>query len=177
MKEEKLGLKIQKWNLTPRTRIQSVIRGQGETKMQDGISIHSVNYHTANMIELQTNIEETKSSSRHRQPGFIDHIEPLGKKQESQIETTEQTPDRLYHKYSVKTGIGTAKTLRFAGSNQEEVLDNYEDVTMNQLIREDVLVQRNRVKETSLGEANSFEVDTIKNTDWDIVETVPDSKI
>ena len=83
--------------------------------MQDGISIHSVNDHTANMIELQTNVEETESSSRHRQPGFIDHCDSLGKKQKSQIETTEQTPDRLYHKYSVK----------------KEILDNCEDVTTN----------------------------------------------
>ena len=154
------------------TKVQSVLRGQVETKMQDGISIHSVNDHTANMIELQTNVEETESSSRHRQPGFIDHFDPLGKKQNSQIETTEQTPDRLYQKYSVKTGIGTAETLRYIGSNQ---VDNYEDVTKNQLIREDILVQRNCVKETSLGGAISFEVDTINYTDWDVVETVPDS--
>ena len=138
------------------TRVQSVIRGQGETKMKDGISIHSVNDLTANMIELQSNVEETKSSSRHRQPGFMDQFEQLGMKQKNQFETTEQTPDRLYDKYSVKTGIGTAQILRYIGSNQEEVLDNYEDVTKNQLIREDILVKRNRVKETSLGGAISF---------------------
>ena len=97
------------------TRIKSVIRGQVETKMQDGTSIHSVNDHTANMIELQTNVVETESRSRHRQPGFIDHCDSLSKKQKSQIETTEQTPDRLYHKYSVK----------------KEILDNCEDVTTN----------------------------------------------
>ena len=91
----------------------------------------------------------------------MDHFEPLGKKQKSQSETTEQTPE-LYHKYSVKTGIGTAETPRYIGSNQEEALDNYEDVTKNQLIREDILVQRDHVKETSLGGAISFEVDTIK---------------
>ena len=92
----------------------------------------------------------------------MDQFEQLGMKQKNQFETIEQTPDRLYHKYSVKTGIGTAQILRYIGSNQEEVLDNYEDVTKNQLIREDILVQRNHVKETSLGGAISFEVDTIK---------------
>ena len=91
----------------------------------------------------------------------MDHFEPLSKKQKSQFETTEETPE-LYHKYSIKTGIGTGETLRYIRSNQEEVLDNYEDVTKNQLIKEDILVQRNHVKETSLGGAISFEVDTIK---------------
>ena len=47
---------------------------------------------------------------------------------------------------------------------------------MNQLNREDILVRRNCVKETSHGGANSFEVDPIKNTDWDVVETVPNQE-
>ena len=106
--------------------------------MKDAVSNRSVNDLTANMIELQSTDEETKSSSRHCQPGFVDHFEPLGKKQKSQFETTEQTPNRLYHKYS----IGTAETLRYIGSNQEEVLDNYEDVAKNQLIREDMICWR-----------------------------------
>ena len=114
------------------------------------------------MIELQSNIEEMKSSARHRQPGFMDQFEQLGMKQKNRFETIEQTLDRSYHKYNIKTGIGTAQILRYIGSNQEEVLDNHEDVTMNQLMREDILVQRNCVKETSHSEANSFEVDTIK---------------
>ena len=131
------------------TRVQSVIRGQGETKMKDGVSIHSVNDLTANMIELQSNVEETKSSSRHRQPGFMDQFEQLGMKQKNRFETIEQTLDRSYHKYSVKTGIGTAQILRYIGSNQEEVLDNYEDVTKYQLIREDILAQQNNLIEPS----------------------------
>ena len=65
--------------------------------------------------------------------------------------------------------------LRYIESKKEEVLDNYEDVTKNQLIREDILVQQNRVKETSLSRAKSFEVDTKNYTDWDVGETVPDS--
>ena len=80
--------------------------------MKDGISIHSVNDLTANMIELQSNVEKTESSSRHHQPVFMDQFEQLGMKQKNQFETIEQTPDRSYHKYSVKTGIGTAETLR-----------------------------------------------------------------
>ena len=32
------------------------------------------------------------------------------------------------------------------------------------------------MKETSLGGAISFEVDTINYTDWDVDETVPDSR-
>ena len=136
------------------------MKGQDETKMKDAVSNRSVNDLTANMIEIQSTDEEMKSSSRHRQPGFVDHFEPLGKKQKSQFKTTEQTPD-LYHKCSVKTCIVNAKTLRYIRSNQEEVLDNYEDVTKNQLIREDILVQQNRVKETSLNRAKSVEVDTI----------------
>ena len=77
----------------------------------------------------------------------MDQFEPLGKKRKSQFETTEQTPE--YHRYSVKTGIENAETLRYIGSNQEEVLDKYEDVTKNKLIRKDILVQLNHLKETS----------------------------
>ena len=51
-----------------------------------------------------------------------------------------------------KTGIGTAKTLRYIGSNQEKVPDNCEDITMNQLKREDTLVQRNCVEESHMAE-------------------------
>ena len=45
------------------------------------------------------------------------------------------------------------------------------------LIREDILVQQNRVKETSLNRAKSVEVDTINYTDWDVGETVPDANL
>ena len=89
--------------------------------MNDAISIHSVNDLTKNMIELQSNVEETKSSSRNCQPGFVDHFEPIGKKKKSQFDTREQTPE-LYHKYSIKTGIGTVKILRYIGSNQDWIV-------------------------------------------------------
>ena len=69
--------------------VQSVIRGQVDTMMQDGTIIHAVDDHTANMVELQANVVETESSLEHCQPEFIDHCDSLGKKQESQNETTE----------------------------------------------------------------------------------------
>ena len=52
-----------------------------------------------------------------------------------------------------------AETLRYIRSNQEEVLDKYENVTKNKLIREEILVQRNHLKETSFDGAVSFEVE------------------
>ena len=88
----------------------------------------------------------------------MDHFDPLCKKQKSQFKTTEQTP-KLYHKFRVKTCIRNAETLRYIRSNQEEVLDKYEDVTKSKLIREDILVQRNHLKETSFDGAISFEVE------------------
>ena len=67
------------------TRVQSVVKGQVDTMMQDGTFIHAADDHRANMVELQANVVETESSLEHYHPEFIDHCDSLGKKQESQM--------------------------------------------------------------------------------------------
>ena len=47
---------------------------------------------------------------------------------------------------------------------------------MNQLNKEEILVRRNCFKETSHGGAISFRADAIRDTDWDVVETVPNQE-
>ena len=137
-----------------------MVQGQGDTMMQDGTFIHAVDDHRANMVELQANVVETESSLEHCHPEFIDHCDSLGKKQESQNETTEKTSDRLVHKHNIRKGIP----------------DNCEGVTMNHLDKEETVVRRNCFKETSHDGTISFRADTIRDTDWDVVETVPNQE-
>ena len=112
--------------------------------MEDAVSNRSVKDLTARMTEVKSTNEKINSSLRHLQPGFVDHFEPFFKKHKSQFKTTEQTPE-LYLKYCIKIHIGNAETLRYIRSDQEEVLDKDEGVTKNKMIREEILVQRNRL--------------------------------
>ena len=94
---------------------------------QDGIMITAVDDHTENMIEPQANVVEIESILEHCEPESINHCDSIGKKQENQNGTTENTLDKVVHKYNIWKGIP----------------DDGEDVTMNALDKEEPQIQRN----------------------------------
>ena len=124
------------------------------------------------MIEHQTNNKEMKISSSNSQPEFIEHCDLPDKEQKGQIETTQRTSDRSYHKYILKIEVSTGETPKYIGSNQEEMMFNCEGETIKQLDKEDILERRSSVKEISHNGTNSLEETPITNTGWDVVETV-----
>ena len=83
------------------TRAQPLIRGQVDTMRQDGKMVTAVDDHTENMMEPQTNVVEIEKSLEHCEPESINHCGSIGKKQENQNETTENTLDKLVHKYNL----------------------------------------------------------------------------